>query len=149
MLPVHIIYDLPKHTLITIGNLGHRIEYIPYKLTRNLRLDRTQINLRINNITLAFARYLSFQGSKATLNKNILKLKLGYSHSVYFEIPELSLIRTYSRRPFNGLAFLTFNSNVLVFPELIAAAKRPDSYKGKGIIYLNQVLKLKKSKKVQ
>ena len=80
------------------------------------------------------------------LNKKLLNLKLGYSHQIYFKIPEdFSILCLKSTK-----LFISGNSytNVTLIAALIRSYKIPEPYKGKGILYENEKIIIKEGKKV-
>lgn len=76
---------------------------------------------------------------------NILHLKLGYSHSIYVKLPNYVTVKLTN----NNVLFLQSNSieKLFLVSELIKNCKRPDPYKGKGILYVNENINLKLGKK--
>jgi large subunit ribosomal protein L6 len=72
--------------------------------------------------------------------------KLGYSHSLYFKIPEQLIIFCLK---FTKL-FIYGNSyqNVTQIASLIRSYKKPEPYKGKGILYETEKILLKEGKKI-
>lgn len=78
-------------------------------------------------------------------DENILHLKLGYSHSIYFKLPDYITVKLTN----NNVLFLYSNSieKLTFVSELIKNCKRPDPYKGKGISYVNENINLKLGKK--
>lgn len=78
--------------------------------------------------------------------KRVLLLKLGYSHDVYFKIPESLEI---SSLKFTKLFISGFSyQKITQTAALIQSHKYPEPYKGKGILYENQKIQLKEGKKV-
>lgn len=80
------------------------------------------------------------------LDMDLLHFKLGYSHSIYFKIPKdlkVCCLKT------NKL-FIIGNSYLFVtqIAALIRSYKMPEPYKGKGILYATEKIKLKEGKKV-
>ena len=83
--------------------------------------------------------------SKENLNKKLLTLKLGYSHHIYFKISSklnffcLKLTRL----------FLYGNSIQELFKEasMVRSLKKPEPYKGKGILYELEKITLKAGKR--
>ena len=77
---------------------------------------------------------------------NLLHLKLGYSHSVYFHVPSNIILN------FNKNTILYFKGNeYYILTQILSRIKTnkiPDLYKGKGILYENEMIKLKKGKKI-
>lgn len=79
-------------------------------------------------------------------NKKLLTLKLGFSHAVYVQIPN-----NLSLKCINKTKFYIFGDSyreVSLFSSLIRAKKLPDTYKGKGIRYEDEIKVLKEGKKV-
>lgn len=78
--------------------------------------------------------------------KQLFLFKLGYSHSIYFKIPENLEI---SSLKFTKLFIYGFSyQKITQTAALIQSYKYPEPYKGKGILYENQKIKLKEGKKV-
>ena len=78
---------------------------------------------------------------------NQFYFKLGYSHLIYFKIP----------KPMNAFCikytklFIFGNvstENITQTISLIRQCKKPEPYKGKGILYEGEKIKLKKGKKI-
>lgn len=79
--------------------------------------------------------------------ENQVYFKLGYSHLVYFQIP--SLLNTHCQK-FTKL-FIFGNSSFEVLTQTAAqirSCKLPEPYKGKGILYDQETIVLKKGKKI-
>ena len=76
----------------------------------------------------------------------LLMFKLGYSHPLYYKIP--NDLKIFCLR-FTKL-FIYGNSyqNVTQTASIIRLYKKPEPYKGKGIIYENEKITLKEGKKV-
>ena len=80
------------------------------------------------------------------LEGTLLLLRLGYSHPIYFRIPkELSIFCLKLTKLFiYGSSYQTVSQT----SALIRSYKKPEPYKGKGILYENEKIKLKEGKKV-
>ena len=79
--------------------------------------------------------------------ENQLYFKLGYSHLIYFRIP--LALKTHCQK-FTKL-FIFGNSsfdNLTGIAAQIRACKLPEPYKGKGILYAQEKIFLKKGKKI-
>jgi len=76
---------------------------------------------------------------------NVLKLKLGFSHLITITVP--SGIKVFKNK---NLLILESSEAFLVgnFANLIRNLRYPDSYKGKGLWYKNEIQILKPVKKV-
>lgn len=99
-------------------------------------------------INLGFVTRLVFVGVDFTIEaieKDFLKLKLGFSHFVYVKIPPHIHIVS----PKKSLLVLKSIDEQLLkeFCSKLCAFKAPNIYKGKGVLYKNQVLLIKETKK--
>lgn len=76
----------------------------------------------------------------------LLMLKLGYSHLIYIKPPNnLNIFCLKSTKLFiSGTSY----SNITQTSSVIRSYKTPEPYKGKGILYDNEFIQLKKGKKV-
>jgi large subunit ribosomal protein L6 len=76
----------------------------------------------------------------------LLFLKLGYSHPIYFKIPSESSIFCLKKTKL----FIYGNSyqNITETASFIRSYKKPEPYKGKGILYDTEKIILKEGKKV-
>jgi large subunit ribosomal protein L6 len=79
-------------------------------------------------------------------NTNLVQLKLGYSHTIFFKYPLSINIKS----PKTDTLFIVGNklTEVSQTAALIRKFKAPEPYKGKGISYSNEIIKLKEGKKV-
>jgi large subunit ribosomal protein L6 len=102
----------------------------------------------IVGVNLGFASRLTFVGvgfRVEAIEKNFIKLKLGFSHFVFIKIP--SYIKVFSPKK-TLLVLRSIDKQLLKeFSCKICSFKLPDIYKGKGILYKNQKLQLKAGKK--
>jgi large subunit ribosomal protein L6 len=80
------------------------------------------------------------------LNKNLLMFKLGYSHPVYFKIP--NNLNFFCLKFTKLFVFGNSYQNVFKIASQIRLCKPPEPYKGKGILYENEKIVLKEGKKV-
>lgn len=80
-----------------------------------------------------------------SFKNKLLMLKLGYSHSIYFKtVKNLNIFCLKTTKLFvYGSSYQTITQTA----SLIRSYKMPEPYKGKGILYDNEVIKLKKGKK--
>lgn len=75
-----------------------------------------------------------------------MQFKLGFSHSIYYKIPEALKIV-----PVKSVFIYVFGNsyyNVTQAAATIRSYKSPEPYKGKGILYENEKISLKEGKKV-
>lgn len=78
--------------------------------------------------------------------KRVLRFRLGYSHDIYFKIPENLEIFSlkFTKLFISGFSY----QKITQTGALIQSYKYPEPYKGKGILYENQKIQLKEGKKV-
>jgi large subunit ribosomal protein L6 len=77
---------------------------------------------------------------------HLLQFKLGFSHPIFFKIPEIVKIT-----PFRFTFIYVFGTSYYQVTQVsanIRSHKTPEPYKGKGILYENEKIKLKVGKKV-
>jgi large subunit ribosomal protein L6 len=75
----------------------------------------------------------------------LLKFDIGYSHSVYYRIPNDIIINVIVSNRF--IVIGTSSDRVAEVASIIRQLKLPDLYKGKGILYEDEEIVLKKVKK--
>lgn len=71
-------------------------------------------------------------GFKTSLIKNQLQFKLGFSHEVFLEIPEGIIAQVF--KPTQIILIASDLNGITQFANNIKRLKKPDSYKGKGIL---------------
>jgi large subunit ribosomal protein L6 len=77
---------------------------------------------------------------------HLFQLKLGFSHSIYYKTPN-----TVRVTPFKHIYIYIFGTSYYFVTQAAATIrsyKFPEPYKGKGILYENEKIKLKEGKKV-
>jgi len=173
-----IIYKENKNLLLILGLLNKKIIKLNFKLIlleeKNLiyltgitnkilnNVERKNIkSLRKNDVNKIKKNILS---SSTIINKklkivgvgykvfsdnnvhNLLKFKLGYSHFVFYKLP-ININVSVSK---STIIYLSGNclNNVSQTASNIRSYKKPEPYKGKGILYFNEKIKLKPGKKV-
>lgn len=149
------ILILKEKNLIVVTNLPHKKQSNKLKnLFKSLQGTTVslikQSFLEISSVTckklkLSGIGYKVFESNLLNSNK-LLHLKLGNSHSLYYKIPSQILVK------------ITQSSKIFIFGNdfhkvcqtaaIIRSRKVPEPYKGKGILYSNEVIKLKEGKKV-
>jgi len=84
-------------------------------------------------------------GYRASVEGNVLKLLLGYSHDVLFPIPEG--IKIVCEKPTSIAISGADRQRVGQVAAVIRSYRRPEPYKGKGIKYANEKIVRKEGKK--
>jgi len=116
------------------------------------RFQKTYVTLlkqKINEVTGKMKKRLNLVGigyRAIILEKKYLHLKLGFSHFVFFKIP--NNLKIMCPRPTKILISGNHQQEINNIAFLIKSYKIPDSYKGKGILHDNEKIILKEGKKV-
>lgn len=88
--------------------------------------------------------YRSFQVK--TFENELLLFKLGYSHDLYFRIP--NKIKIFCLKLTKLFIYGNSYQNVTQIASKIQSYKKPEPYKGKGILYEDEQIILKEGKKI-
>ncbi len=84
-------------------------------------------------------------GYQASMEGNRLKLQIGYSHDIYFDIPDgINVTAERTVVKVNGIDKQLVGS----VASKIRSFRKPEPYKGKGIRYKNEYVKSKQGKTV-
>lgn len=78
--------------------------------------------------------------------KNLLTLKLGYSHYYYVKVPKNLEINCFTKTKFSIFGNSYYEISQLA--SKIREKKIPEPYKGKGILYEDEIIKIKEGKKI-
>ncbi len=130
---------------------GNVISVIPRGNSKRARqqwgMSRTQIANLVQGVTGGFKKELEINGIgyRAALQGNVLKLSLGYSHDVLFDIPDDVTITV----PKNTHVIVEGIDQQVVgqVAANIRAWRKPEPYKGKGIKYKDEFIFRKEGKK--
>lgn len=79
-------------------------------------------------------------------NNSVLNFKLGYSHPIYLKAP--NNLNIFCLNATNLFIFGNNYHDITQMSALIRSYKYPEPYKGKGILYGNEKIRLKEGKKV-
>lgn len=87
-------------------------------------------------------------GYKASHNGQLLELALGYSHNIFFEIPQEIILNTITERGKNPQIILESYDKQLIgqVAAKIRSLRKPEPYKGKGIRFLGEEVRRKAGK---
>jgi large subunit ribosomal protein L6 len=148
----------PKGTLsftatddVTISQEGNEISVKPRGTSKRARqqwgLSRSMVANLVQGVTGGFKKELEINGVgyRAAMQGNVLKLSLGYSHEVNFDVPK-------------GVTVTTPKQTEIIVegidPQLVGQVaanirewRRPEPYKGKGIKYKDEYIFRKEGKK--
>ena len=104
-----------------------------------------QLLINVRSVSYKNLNFVGIGYKAYFVENNLILLKLGYSHFIYFNIPvnlKVSCLKL-TRLFIKGSCY----NNVTAAASRIRAKKLPEVYKGKGILYKNEKIKLKEGKK--
>lgn len=136
---------------VTLTMENDQVKVAPRGTSKQARqqwgMTRSMIENLVTGVTTGFKKELEIQGVgfRAAMAGNVLKLSLGFSHEVNFEVPK-------------GVTVTAPKQTEIVVEGIdqqlvgqVAANirdwKRPEPYKGKGIRYVNEYVFRKEGKK--
>lgn len=169
--PAGVIINVDKDNVVTVkGKLGElsrkvnsdiKVELVDNHINvcrpsdenihRSLHgLYRALINNMVVGVSTGFKleQEVVGVGYKAVNNGQILELSLGYSHDIFFRIPDEVKVETRTERRANPIITLTSYDKELIgkIAAKIRSFRPPEPYKGKGIKFVNEVLRRKAGK---
>ena len=109
-------------------------------------LYRSLINNMVEGVSNGYTKQLELVGVGYTVSfmNNMLTFQLGRSHPDYFAVPsDVTLLVDKTKVTVSG----TDKQRVHLISAQIRDLKKPEPYKGKGILYVGEVLRRKKGKK--
>lgn len=105
----------------------------------------SHIQNMIDGVTKGFTKVLEINGVgyKVAMQGKDLKLELGFSHPVIFKIPEVVEVKVEK----NQITLFSADKELLgITAAEIRALRKPEPYKGKGIKYLDEIIRKKAGK---
>tara|TARA_B100001057_G_scaffold416788_1_gene435050 strand:+ start:449 stop:979 length:531 start_codon:yes stop_codon:yes gene_type:complete len=119
------------------------------KTTKNPNWGTTRAIIAnlINGVTNGFSKTLELNGTgyRASVSGSKLKLELGYSHDINFDIPEDVKIECPKQ---NIIKLTSINKEKLgAAAAKIRSFRKPEPFKGKGIKYVDEYIFRKEGKK--
>ena len=146
-LPANLRFFVKNNTLTIKGSEGSFILRNVDSLKQNKTLFYRLIQKGVIGVNFGYLNRLTFVGvgyRVESLTDNAITLKLGYSHLISIKIP--ASIKVYSPKK-STLILKSFDSQKLnLFTARIRSYRFPDVYKGKGILFKNEVIRLKSGK---
>lgn len=109
-------------------------------------LARSLLNNMVEGVSKGYTKTLDIVGVgyKVEQKKNYLVFSLGYSHPIYYEVPEGldAKIETATRVSVSGIDRQKVGQSAAV----IRGFRPPEPYKGKGVKYSDEVIRRKEGK---
>jgi large subunit ribosomal protein L6 len=136
---------------VTITIEADAVKVTPRGLSKRARqqwgMTRSMIQNLVTGVTTGFKSELEIQGVgyRAAVQGNILKLSLGYSHEVNFDVPKGVTVT--SAKPTEITVEGIDQQQVGQVAANIREWRRPEPYKGKGIRYKGEFIFRKEGKK--
>jgi large subunit ribosomal protein L6 len=108
----------------------------------------------INNMVIGVSKGFKIEqevvgvGYKAEVKGQVLEMSLGYSHDIDFQIPSEVKVEARTERRSNPVITLTSADKQLIghVAAKIRSFRKPEPYKGKGIKFVNEILRKKAGK---
>nr|YP_009154055.1 ribosomal protein L6 [Turbinaria ornata]AJF48243.1 ribosomal protein L6 [Turbinaria ornata] len=121
---------------------GNMIIFLPYLTS----YDSSIFTQAVLGVVLGYSVELILKGIGYKVYKSDEKLifSLGFSHSIFIDIPKGVLVR------FNKKTFSLVSANFGLLQNFATSIRRyrfPDSYKGAGVVYANEIVICKEGKK--
>jgi len=138
--PAHIPFDIQAET-IQINRANEDAQTKAYH-----GLTRALVQNAITGVTEGFKKDLDIVGVgyKAAMDGKKLRLDLGYSHPIFYEIPQGIQVAV------EKLTHVTVSGSDRQLVGQVAADirkyRKPEPYKGKGVMYTGEVIRRKAGK---
>lgn len=134
-----IFFFIKNNNLIFVINIQKNKKSI-------FNLYNKLIKIKIKGLLQGFKLNLILKGIgfKSFIENNHLILKLGYSHNITIEIPNnIKIINQSNNLIFSSIDYIYLTQ----FVHYIKNFKKPEPYKGKGLLLKNEKILLKEGKK--
>ena len=113
-------------------------------------LYRALIANMVTGVNTGFKQDLELVGVgfKASNNGNLLELSLGYSHSIFFQIPTELKVTTVTEKGKNPTITLECHDKQLIgqISSKLKSLRKPEPYKGKGVRFVGETIRRKAGK---
>lgn len=113
-------------------------------------LYRSLVNNMVEGVRNGFKKDMELVGVgyKAAVQNNVLELNLGYSHSIYFAVPEEIKVTAVTEKGKNPIVSVEGIDKQLVgqIAAKIKSLRKVEPYKGKGIRFVGEQIRRKAGK---
>ena len=113
-------------------------------------LYRSLINNMVEGVSKGFTKTLELSGVGYRVDNtgNLLEITVGYSHPIYFYVPDEIQVETKTEKGSNPKIILSSADKQLLgqVAAKIRSFRKPEPYKGKGIKYSDEILRRKAGK---
>jgi large subunit ribosomal protein L6 len=143
--------SMPLTKDVVVTQEGSAIIVQPTDASRRSRSMWGTVRNRINNMVIGVAngsvKNLEIRGVgyRAALTGNMLTLSLGYSHEIKFIVPKDIAVKV-DKQTLIEISGID-NQKVGQIAAEIRALRKPEPYKGKGVRYVGEYVRIKEGKK--
>jgi large subunit ribosomal protein L6 len=136
---------------VTLSIEGDAVKVTPRGLSKRARqqwgMTRSMVDNLVTGVSTGFKKELEIQGVgfRAAMAGNVLKLSLGFSHEVNFDVPKGVTIT--APKPTEIIVEGIDQQQVGQVAANIREWRQPEPYKGKGIRYKGEFIFRKEGKK--
>ncbi len=113
-------------------------------------LYRSLINNMVQGVTSGFTKHMELVGVgyRASNTGQLLELSLGYSHPIYFAVPDEVKVEAKMEKGKNPMVILESYDKQLIgqVAAKIRSFRKPEPYKGKGVRFEGEILRRKAGK---
>lgn len=113
-------------------------------------LYRSLVNNMVEGVNSGYKKDMELVGVgyKAAVQNNVLELNLGYSHSIYFAVPEEIKVTAVTEKGKNPIVTVEGIDKQLVgqIAAKIKSLRKVEPYKGKGIRFVGEEIRRKAGK---
>ena len=113
-------------------------------------LYRSLVNNMVVGVSEGYKKVLELVGVgyRVSNQGNLIELSLGYTHPIFIELPKEVKVETKSERNQNPLLMLESCDKQLLglICAKIRSFRKPEPYKGKGILFQGEVIRRKSGK---
>ncbi len=113
-------------------------------------LYRSLVNNMVEGVSAGYKKEMELVGVgyKASVQGNVLELNLGYSHSIYFAVPEEIKVTAQTEKGKNPIVIVEGIDKQLVgqISAKIRSFRKVEPYKGKGIRFVGEQIRRKAGK---
>ncbi len=142
--------DVKINSNFDVNITDNEVKVVPIKEQNNDPIwgtTRAIVSNTINGVTTGFSKTLELNGTgyRAAVSGSKLKLELGFSHDINFDIPKDVKIECPKQ---NIIKLTSINKEKLgAAAAKIRSFRKPEPFKGKGIKYIDEYIFRKEGKK--
>ena len=154
-LPIHIPQGVtvavsPDNTVTVKGPKGQLSQQVSADLTVTVEENRALLHNMVVGVSEGYTikQELVGVGFRANAEGQVLELGLGYSHSIFLQLPAEVKVTAVTEKRANPIITLESCDKQLIgqVAAKIRSFRKPEPYKGKGIRFVGEVVRRKAGK---